>query len=516
MLDVPETRIDLAHQADFAIGDLLVLPSTRELVRGEERVIIEPRVMQVLVALHRAAGAVVSKDDLALSCWEGRVVGEDAINRVISRLRKLTDGIAAGAFRVETVTRVGYRMIEEGQSGRSVRSLDPTPISESPFTRRAILAGAGALLTVGGIAYWTWSTPGEAPPSQAVELVEVAGNALRYGTPEQVAGGIGMLQQATEEAPRWAVPWGMLALAYGQQAQQSPAKDRELLMSRARSAGQRALELDPANEDARVAGLLQKGGSRRMSALDADQGTLLRALPDHFVLNMARASFLTDVGRLRDAIGHFEKAMSLDASSPQLGFALANALSAVGRLDEADAAIDRAFERWPRHYGVWFSRYKLLAFTGRTREAMAMIENESGRPIGVPQSNFDLCMIESRALASRSADDIDAAISAHRNAARVGVGFAQNAILFASAVNRLDEAFAMAAAYYFGQGFRIGEQRYSREQGLFTPPQRRHTYFLFTPPLAAMRGDQRFLTITRGTGLEDYWRETGTQPDYRL
>ena len=57
---------------------------------------IEPRVMQLLVALRRANGAVVSKDDLGQLFWEGRIVGEDAINRVVSRLRAVAEKQAGG------------------------------------------------------------------------------------------------------------------------------------------------------------------------------------------------------------------------------------------------------------------------------------------------------------------------------------------------------------------------------------------------------------------------------------
>ena len=32
-------------------------------------------------------GAIVTRDELTMSCWDGRVVGEDAINRILSRLR---------------------------------------------------------------------------------------------------------------------------------------------------------------------------------------------------------------------------------------------------------------------------------------------------------------------------------------------------------------------------------------------------------------------------------------------
>ena len=71
---------------------------------------LEPRVMQVLVALLRAEGRIVSRDELLSTCWPGVLVGEDALNRVMGRLRRLTGGIAAGAFKIETVTKVGNRL----------------------------------------------------------------------------------------------------------------------------------------------------------------------------------------------------------------------------------------------------------------------------------------------------------------------------------------------------------------------------------------------------------------------
>ena len=44
--------------------------------------------MQALVALARADGEIVTRDELIQSCWDGRIVGEDAIDRVIARLRR--------------------------------------------------------------------------------------------------------------------------------------------------------------------------------------------------------------------------------------------------------------------------------------------------------------------------------------------------------------------------------------------------------------------------------------------
>ncbi|MBU1516727.1 MAG: winged helix-turn-helix domain-containing protein [Alphaproteobacteria bacterium] len=72
---------------------------------------LQPRVMQVLVTLSLADGAVVSRDDLIETCWGGRVVGEDAITLVMMKLRKLA-ARSGGAFVVETIPRVGYRLAE--------------------------------------------------------------------------------------------------------------------------------------------------------------------------------------------------------------------------------------------------------------------------------------------------------------------------------------------------------------------------------------------------------------------
>lgn len=108
--DIEPRSIDLAQEPAFKLATLEVHPATLEVVAGDRREQLEPRIMQVLVALARRRGDVLSRDELNELCWGGRVVGDDAVNRCIGRLRKLAQTYSG--FSVETVPRVGYRLTE--------------------------------------------------------------------------------------------------------------------------------------------------------------------------------------------------------------------------------------------------------------------------------------------------------------------------------------------------------------------------------------------------------------------
>ncbi len=101
----------LASVSDLTFGSVTLRPSIREFECRTRRLTLEPRVMQVLIVLVEAAGAVVSRDDLIQRCWEGRVVSEDAINRCIGQLRRLAKSCDEPCFTIECIPRVGYRLL---------------------------------------------------------------------------------------------------------------------------------------------------------------------------------------------------------------------------------------------------------------------------------------------------------------------------------------------------------------------------------------------------------------------
>ena len=115
--------VDLASEPAFQLGSALVDPQAHECVIGDTATHLQPQTLKVLVALHDKSGHVVTREELIDRCWNGRIVGDDVINRCISLLRPIA--AKSGGFRIETIPRSGYRLIEmAGEPGRkSSRSL---------------------------------------------------------------------------------------------------------------------------------------------------------------------------------------------------------------------------------------------------------------------------------------------------------------------------------------------------------------------------------------------------------
>jgi DNA-binding winged helix-turn-helix (wHTH) protein len=162
--------IDLAHESDFTLGEAMVRPATREVIGTERREVLQPRVMQVLVALAGRSGEVVTKDELVALCWGGRAIGEDAIHRCIARLRRLSD--AFGGFKIETLTRVGYRLSE---------TTVPPAARKARVNRVVVASMAAAVAVVAAIAVAValWFSGSAHRPPAAAESPEVAVQAFK-------------------------------------------------------------------------------------------------------------------------------------------------------------------------------------------------------------------------------------------------------------------------------------------------------------------------------------------------
>lgn len=508
----PRPQIVLARTPAFRVGVAEVRPETREVIGPNGTEILEPRVMQVLVALAQAEGGVVARDDLIARCWDGRAVGEDAITRVIARLRKLSDDLGPGGFTVETITKVGYRLLPAG----APRTATPAKLEPAtPSRRRLLYVGGGvAAAAVAGAAGWTWLRPRRREPTlQARELYERGREAIGKGMPIDNAQAVAFLREAVAESPDYAEAWGALALAYAAGLGFAEPARQAGVAAQAEAAARRGLQLNPQEPDSAVALALLTPIYRNWATAERRIDLALRLHPREPRLEIVRSLLLAGVGRMQDAVGPAEIAVAGDKFAPWYPFGLACCLWSVGRIEEAERVLRDALKLWPRQHALWFRLFYLLSHTGRGDQAIAMAQDQATRPPGVLDENIDLHIPAARALMTRAPADVDKAARLQLAAAARGMGYAENAIDWLSALGRVDDAYRVARAMYFGEGFAISEQRFAGPDARFMSEKSRNTTLLFMPPTAPMRADPRFGRLVADIGLADYWRRAGVKPD---
>ena len=520
--------IDLADEPDFDLGGLHVAPSTRELLGPNGREVLEPRVMMVLAELARHRGHTVSRDRLVDTCWDGLAVGDDAINRVIGKLRKLA--ASTGAFEIETITKVGYRLAElgeatatavqgvggqpqAGQAGPASATADPTG-----SRRRRPLVAATLLLAV-GVAGLAWGLRPTARPaatpapvvaqqaSIAAALVEQGRAAITEHSPTRVQQGVAQLQEATARDPGSARAWGALALGYSALYFRTPPEDQPALVARAEAAIARALELEPAQADALSARAAMTPAYGNWLAREAIEKDTIRRTGGQGG-NYPR--FLLGVGRASDALGLAERRSPV-ALYPQVG--RANALFAAGRIDEADRATADLIRLWPQNYLAWFTRVYFLMYSGRAGEAAEMAADRSGWPLDIPPAELELTGQMARAIASRDPSDADAVIRRYDDLATKGQGYMQNGLRVSAALGRPDDAFRFAEMLFSTPIEKMPRERFVGQRNYATGNDR-HTDLLFMPPVDRLHDDPRFLDLLTRMGMVDYWKRSGTTPDF--
>jgi DNA-binding winged helix-turn-helix (wHTH) protein len=95
----------------FRIGDHAVEPARGRIVSPAGETHVEPRAMDVLVALARKAGDTVGRDELIESVWKHPYVSDEALSRCISLLRHALGDDRSQPRYLETIPKRGYRLM---------------------------------------------------------------------------------------------------------------------------------------------------------------------------------------------------------------------------------------------------------------------------------------------------------------------------------------------------------------------------------------------------------------------
>ncbi|HKX91220.1 MAG TPA: winged helix-turn-helix domain-containing protein [Sphingomicrobium sp.] len=494
---------DLALRPDMQLGPMLVSPS-RRLVEGPGgQVHLEPLIMQVFLLLLDARGRVVTRGELFDQCWGGVSVGDDSLNHAIVKVRRTGAQVVPGFFEIETIPRTGYRL-----TGDILQVEGHSDVPATRMRRRAVIGSGLAVAAVGGSAGLWWANRPRFDP-RFDALIERGQNALRLD--ENAAE---YFRQAATLQPENAKAWGLLAYAIGSGRDSGPTAVPGPTAQLAERAARTALKLDPNEPNALLAmtfiqsvmldWISRENEYRRILAIDPANTLAMRHL----------GVALHAVGRCRDSLEIVERALAIEPLTPDHQLRRAMRLWVLGRVTEADRTSDRAMQLWPSHRLVRLARLMIYAFTGRTRAALAIVEEEEKHPILLMPGATGLWRVSLAALENPTSERVASARSANLDGAQANPAMAAWAILMLSALGELDGAFEVANGFLLSRGPAVLQpSSVSKSERPISIPGWRNTFGLFTPPTKAMRLDKRFGALADGLGLTDYWKRRGIGPD---
>ncbi len=156
------------------IGAWLADTAANELVRDGEAVRVEPKMMEVLVALAERPGEAVSRDDLLERIWPGTVVTDDALSGTVSKLRRVLGDDSRNPAYIETIPRTGYRLVAPVTEATPT----PHPIATPPTVSRGFLVlafGLSALAVMVALVLFLQRAPTPEPTASVRPITRAAG-----------------------------------------------------------------------------------------------------------------------------------------------------------------------------------------------------------------------------------------------------------------------------------------------------------------------------------------------------
>jgi hypothetical protein len=208
-----------------------------------------------------------------------------------------------------------------------------------------------------------------------------------------------------------------------------------------------------------------------------------------------------------------EKEIALDRLSPGPQYRRALKLWILGRGEEAFHASERLINLWPSHPWVWNARFLILAFGGRPEAALAMIDNPQQRPPNVTPQRLVQWRPTLAALTSPDRANLAAARAANLAAAPQSPGQAAYGAMALAGLGEIDAAYRITDGLLLSRGSLITQRSPGGYNPLVDAPSWRRTQWLFTPPMARFRRDDRFAKLCEGIGLTAYWRARRIRPD---
>lgn len=342
-------------------------PSRNLLQRGEDKIRVEPRVMDALVYLAERSGHVVSKDDLIDVVWHGRSVTDDVLTVTICALRKALGDDARRPEYVETVPRRGYRWIAP-VSRLEIAGMPWTPsvqgetaLATTPSRVRSISRLAALGIVLGAVFTAVWVVVGltnqrHVSPSEAHEAYVKGRFFLDQRSTNGWRQALEQFERAITLDPLDPSAQAGLADTYSAMSDLGVATPAEI-RPRAFQSARRAIELDRSSAEGYEAlGRAQFLFDWDFPAAEHNLRCALTLNPDYMPTQQAMAWLESAQGKHTEAVASARRALQLDPVNTARYTELAWVLTLAGSYEEALHEIDRALDLSPRSFEAYLMK----------------------------------------------------------------------------------------------------------------------------------------------------------------
>jgi len=321
---------------------------------------------------------------------------------------------------------------------------------------------------------------------------------LKSYAPDELRTNVGLLEVATERAPRFAEAWARLAYSRAWLRSYQPFPERATSGANVEHEAGRALALDPQNVDALVAKLFLIPPFGQFVEADAAlEG--LRQAPGMGDGKKWIGYLMRQFGHVREGLAEAERAYLSDPLDPMCANAAALARMAVGRIDEAVPVLE-FLARIPDMSFPFVNLLRAKALLGDWAGLDELLELAKERPLREFVDTLAFVRTK-RDPTPENIRDWQRNFEAQVNkTACVDV----SRLVYAGHLGLVDKAFEVAETACLGP---VGTDHDIMGIDAY------RTSMLFPVPMPELRKDRRFLRLCARLGLVEYWLTTGKWPD---